>query len=238
MVRMVPDRTGRFPERPHFRPQELDKECESLITEFLRDLHGKVRFPVTTDELTKLIERDADDLDLFADLSDLGSSVEGVTQFYPGHRPTVGVSAELSNDPRRENRLRTTLTHEYGHVHFHAYLWAMRASGPDLLDPRAATGPTRCKRENMLNAPQTDWMEWQAGYASGALLMPRSHLAGVIAKYQEQHGLFGPVSATSAHAQALVTIVIDTYKVSEDAARVRLAKLGYLGAEHGPSLFG
>ena len=237
MVRMVPDRTGRFPERPHYRPQELDRACEEIITHFLRGLHGEARFPVETDDLTKLIERDAHDLDLYADLSNLGSSVEGVTEFHPDRKPTVRVSAELSADPRRENRLRTTLTHEYGHVHFHAYLWSMRPPGPDLLDPRAANGPTHCKRENMLNAPQTDWMEWQAGYACGALLMPRSHLARTVAEHLEQHGLFGPVGVDGAHAQALTNMVMDAYQVSKDAARVRLAKLGYLGTDHGPSLF-
>lgn len=238
MVRMVPDRTGRFPERPHYRPEELDKECERIITHFLRQLHGDAVFPVTTDDLTKLIERDADDLDLYADLSHLGPDVEGVTEFLPGRKPTVRISAELSDDPRRENRLRTTLTHEYGHVHFHAYLWAMRPAGPDLLDRRASTEPSHCKRETMLNAPQTDWMEWQAGYVCGALLMPRQALARVVAEHQEQHGLFGPVSADGAHGLALIANVIDVFQVSEDAARVRLAKLNYLGAEHGPSLFG
>ena len=197
MVRMVPDRTGRFAQRPHYRPEELDRECEELITQFLRNLHGKARFPVDTDDLTKLIERDADDLDLYADLSHLGPSVEGVTEFHPGRRPTVRVSADLSNDPRRENRLRTTLTHEFGHLHFHSYLWSMRPSGPDLLDSRPPTGPTHCKRESMLDAPQTDWMEWQAGYVSGALLMPRSHMVRVLVKHFELHGLFGPVSENS-----------------------------------------
>jgi len=35
----------------------------------------------------------------------------------------VKISRELSADERRENRLRTTLTHEYGHVHFHNFLF-------------------------------------------------------------------------------------------------------------------
>ena len=233
MVRMVSDSTGRFPERPHYRPQELDKECEKLITRFLRSLYGEVRFPVKTDDLTKLIERDADDLDLYADLGNLGSSVEAVTVFHPRSKPVVRVSAELSNNPRQENRLRTTLTHEYGHVHFHAYLWAMRSSSPDRLNLRAAAGPMHCKREDMLNAPQTDWMEWQAGYVSGALLMPHTHLTQVVAEYQKKHGRVGSLGDDSAHAQALVALVVDAYQVSEDAARVRLAKLGYLETRHG-----
>ena len=237
MVRMVPDRTGRFSQRPHYQTEELDRECERIIAQFLRSLHGEVVFPVTTDDLTKLIERDAADLDLYADLSHLGPQVEGVTEFHSDRRPTVRISEELSNDSRRENRLRTTLTHEYGHVYFHAYLWDIQSRETDLFHPHTKAESSHCKRETMLNAPQTDWMEWQAGYACGALLMPRAALAEVVGPYLGRHGRFGPVSADGTHGRALVAQVVDAFQVSEDAARVRLAKLDYLGTEQGPSLF-
>ena len=234
---MVSDRTGRFFERPHYRPEELDRECEQIITQFLRDVHRKADFPVTTGDLTKLIERDVEDLDLYADLSDLGQGVEGVTEFRSGRRPSVRISKRLSNDPKRENRLRTTLTHEYGHVRFHAYLWEMNGGGPDLLESKGAASWSHCKRETMLDAPKTDWMEWQAGYVCGALLMPRSALACVVGMYQERHNIFGPVNANGAHGLALVEKVVETFQVSADAAHVRLAKLGHLGIEQGSSLF-
>ena len=57
MVKYVPDRTGRFAQRPHFNPEELDRECESIIHNFLKENHGEVKFPVSTDDLTHLIER-------------------------------------------------------------------------------------------------------------------------------------------------------------------------------------
>ncbi len=55
--------------------------------------------------------------------------MEGVTDFCPGEKPTVRIAHQLSEEPRRENRLRTTLTHEYGHVKFHAFLWAVQQPG-------------------------------------------------------------------------------------------------------------
>jgi hypothetical protein len=128
MVTYVSDRTGRFPQRPHYKAVELDRECESIINAFLKDLHGAVEFPVTTDDLTKLIERDTSDFDAYADLSELGPDVEGVTGFYRARKPAVKIAAWLAEDARYENRLRTTMTHEYGHVRFHAYLWEMNAS--------------------------------------------------------------------------------------------------------------
>jgi hypothetical protein len=122
MVRYIRDTTGRFAERPYYKPEELDQECESIMVGFLRSIYREVKFPVATEDLKKLIERDADDLDCYADLSEYGADVEGVTEFYPGRKPVVKIAAELTEDARRENRLRTTLTHEHGHVHFHAYL--------------------------------------------------------------------------------------------------------------------
>jgi hypothetical protein len=111
--------TNAFGRRPHYKPEELDRECEAIINGFLKGLYGEARYPVKTDDLTKLIERDAETLDLYADLSGYGMDVEAVTEFNPGRKPRVFIAAALS-EPSKENRLRTTLTHEYGHVHFHA----------------------------------------------------------------------------------------------------------------------
>jgi hypothetical protein len=66
-MKWVPDRSGRFPERPYYAPDELDTECEQFITEFLRARHGRVEFPITTDDLTVLLESAVVDLDMYAD---------------------------------------------------------------------------------------------------------------------------------------------------------------------------
>ena len=58
MVKYVPDRTGRFSQRPHYAPKELDRECENIIAGFLKERHGAAKYPVSTDDLTVLIERD------------------------------------------------------------------------------------------------------------------------------------------------------------------------------------
>jgi hypothetical protein len=122
-VKYVPDTTHRFRLRPHFEPKELDEECEHIITDFMQELHGRLILPLPTDDLTKLIERDAADLDLYADLTNEGADVEGVTSFQPNQKPIVRISTHLSEGNCSEHRLRTTLTHEYGHVKFHAPLW-------------------------------------------------------------------------------------------------------------------
>jgi hypothetical protein len=238
MVRYVSDRTGRFSQRPHYKPGELDRECESIITGFLKDTYGDVRFPVSTDDLTRLIERDTEDLDLYADLKGYGPKVEGLTAFKVGSKPSVKISEVLAADDRYENRLRTTLTHEYGHVRFHAYLWELEPPQPNLLSERPDADKQICKRDDIVDAAQTDWMEWQAGYVSGAILMPASRTRRLVSEYQESHGLFGVLGHAGPHGQALIAEVQAAFQVSADAARVRLFKLDVLGeADAGPALF-
>lgn len=238
MVKYVPDRTGRFSQRPHYEPKELDRECENIIAGFLKERHGAAKYPVSTDDLTVLIERDSESLDQFADLSGYGRNVEGLTHFQPGRKPCVRISASLAGDDNRQNRLRTTLAHEYGHVRFHAYLWDLEPPGPDLLKSNPNASMQICYRDNILDAAQTDWMEWQAGYVCGALLMPASQVRELARAYLESHGLFGVVGQRDSHGLALIESARTGFEVSADAARIRLLKLGILGAASaGPSLF-
>lgn len=228
----VKDRTGRFAERPHFSEDELDTECEQIISGFLRELHGNVSYPVATDDLTKLIEAHTADLDLYADLSALGEDVEGLTEFRPGEKPRVRISRLLSGDPRRENRFRTTLTHEFGHVHFHNYLWDSAARQSSLF---AASGhhnsqPMTCKRESIVAANKTDWMEWQAGYACGALLMPTTAVKRLVADFFQSHGIYASVTPDSIHGRNIIRSIVEVFSVSEEAACVRLSRLNFLSA--------
>ena len=185
-VRYVKDMTGRFAMRPHYEPAELDKECEKILSTFF---DGRIPTPIDTDSLAQLIDRDTSDFDPGADLSRYGPDVEGVTEFLPNRKPKVRIVAELAYDEVRQNRYRTTLTHEYGHVHFHAYLFATEPRGGDLFSSAPAKGGEQvCKRDGIINARKTDWMEWQAGYVCGALLMPITQLRRVVSGYQETHG--------------------------------------------------
>ena len=235
MVRRVRD--GRFGERPHYKPEELDDECESVIVGFLRKTHGEASFPVDTEDLKNLIERDAHELDCYADLSAYGANVEGLTEFRPGKKPIVRIAKALTEDERYENRLRTTLTHEYGHVHFHSYLFGMGEGQTALLQNQQ---PQRLisKRDDGFDAPESDWMEWQARYACGALLMPKSFILKIVNDFLTEKNHFGLIAEASDKGRELIARVVAAFKVSQDAARVRLIKLNALGQERGPSLFG
>jgi len=235
-VKYVRDTTGRFKRRPHFEPYELDRECEKILFEFLLQRFGEFRFPVPTDALEVLIEQHAEDLDMYADLSGLGADVEGVTEFISGSRPRVQISKRLSEDVRLENRLRTTLTHEFGHVKFHAPLWELDDGMQDLFGVRPERMSISCKRENIITASEYDWMEWQAGYVCGAMLMPRSRVKELAKQFLSKSSA-ASLAVTAPSAIDLIGRVMETFHVSSDAARVRLIKLRVLAEQRNSDLF-
>ncbi len=220
-MKLLRDPLGRPIRRLYFKTEELDDRCERNVVDFM-DLHaGGFRLPIPTDDLIRMIEAEVDDLDMYADLP---QEEDGHTDFFFDRKPRVLIAKRLS-DPRYKNRLRTTLGHEYGHVWFHAPLW--RESGPEARREPAAPSWT-CHRDTIVTAPENDWMEWQAAYISGALLMPRSYLqlwAGEIAMREAKQP---PLSIDSDLIRAVVARIMRRCQVSEQAARVRLLRLSLL----------
>lgn len=210
-IRMVEDETGRFAARPLFAKPDMDEGCERIVSGFLAQRHGAVRYPLSTDDLTALIERDTEDLDLYADLSPYGRDVEGMTLFAPGRRPSVKISGRLTASRRQTNRYRSTLAHEYAHVVLHAFLYE------DLAETAVSERRGR-----------SDWMEWQANYAAFALLMPKTALAGTVAELLGEEGLPGPPESGSAAERHIVATVRRRFAVSPAAARIRLDQHGHL----------
>lgn len=217
-MKWITDSTGKFPKRPYYAEAELDAECESLAIGLLRARRGDCTFPITTDDLTVLIEKEADELDLYADFSGEEANVEGVTEFRAGKKPRVLINRQLS-EAANENRLRTTLAHEYGHVHFHGFLHSLADANLSLFEHAREPLIIKSKRETIEHMPAaSDWMEWQAWYACGAILMPRTALTQVVRSFYAD-GEGGD--------EALLCHVAAHFQVSRDAARVRLDRLRY-----------
>lgn len=220
-MKWVPDKTGRFAKRPHYLPEELDQECEHAVTEFLRQKYTKVEFPIKTDDLTVLIEQKAD-LDSYADLSGEEGDVQGVTEFRPGRRPLVRIAESLQAQ-YLENRLRTTLTHEWGHVHFHQFMFEVETRSGSLFGDDQQSVTNKCKRDNIVSASESDWMEWQAGYVCGAVLMPAGPLIDAVQAFRAQNALpLTNFTLNSDAGQRLIEAIAAAFQTSKDAARVRL----------------
>jgi len=112
------DPLGRPIPRLYFKTAELDARCEGTIRDFMESRFGGFRLPIPTDELTRLIEEQADDLDMYVDLPE---GIQGQTLFFLDRRPKVQIS-EAIHRTKSDHRVRTTLAHGFGHVWIHAPL--------------------------------------------------------------------------------------------------------------------
>jgi hypothetical protein len=258
------DTTGRFKWRPYYNQEELDNECEQIVSNFLTKKYGAIRFPLSTDDLAVLVERDTSDLDLFADLSHDGEDVEGTTDFFPKKKPAVRIARELSLDSSKQQRLRTTLAHEYGHVRFHNFLWSLNTPQKPAVSMTQKLSSQRktisrlrqklnteqaneysntktyiltlvasrktfgCLQGHIIQAPESDWMEWQASYVCGAILLPLSVIRSLARESTYAWDSINSIQADSVHAHELLDHVAHTFDVSTDAAQIRLQKLGIL----------
>jgi hypothetical protein len=263
-MKWVNDTTGRFKWRPFYNQEELDNECEQIVSDFLIKKYGAIHFPLSTDDLTVLVERDSSDLDLFADLSLDGEDVEGTTDFFPDKKPAIRIARELSLDSSKQARLRTTLAHEYGHVRFHSFLWNSSPpqkpavnfmqklssqrktlsrvrhklnteegkeflnTKPDVLTLIASRKTFGCLQGHIIQAPDWDWMEWQASYVCGAILMPLSAIRSSVKENASAWDSTNSIPSDSSQSQGFTKLIAQAFDVSLDAAQVRLQKLGIL----------
>jgi hypothetical protein len=222
------DRAGRCVKRPYDSTGELDHRSEQLITTFLVRRHHRVAFPVATADLIGLVEYLGGVLDLSADLSADERTLHGCTEFVPGYRPLVRIARWLSAPSRHEHHLRTTLMHACGHVWLHRLVLGARSR----VGPLVGGGHRvayHCRPATMLRAPRSNRAEWQAGYVSGALLMPVSALRAVIQRVlAREHPFQVPFPVHSPAGRLLVREVMTAFAMSEEAARVRLRQWGVL----------
>jgi Zn-dependent peptidase ImmA (M78 family) len=219
-MKWIPDSRGPFPQRLWFAPPDgLDLECQRLLEySFFKRFGRKFSPPLEDEALQVLIEMNAD-LDLY---SSLPPNIEAQTDFKRGKRPVVRVNEHLSSDPNRRHRLRTTLAHEWFHAIYHQTAWELRWA-----HERLAGNPTletcACSHSTILNASEDEWLEFQAGYASCAILIPLNWL---------MTELPSPVEITQSQMlPTLITQVASRFDVSEQAAHWRLRHRKFMSRE-------
>lgn len=219
-MRWILTESGPFPRRLHFdNMNELDVECERLVKLVYYEKFEKDFVPPLDDDaLQVLIEQHAD-IDLYAELPE---AVHGQTEFQPGKRPLIRVNSSVSDNEQRRNRLRTTLAHEWFHAVHHRAAWEIRwahahARGEsDVVVQQTQLPLFACSQETIIEAPENEWAEFQAGYASCAILMPVTSVRTEMARL---------TSAIFPREQAAVEHIAHTFQVSTQAARWRLAHL-------------
>lgn len=225
-----------IPKPKFLHPKQIDRAAESLIVEYMRRKYGEAVFPVPTEALARIVERDALDFDLFADLSEREGSPEGVTDFNKGKKPDVYIDARLHDDPT-EHRLRSTLAHEYGHVVLHDPLVQARWAQGSLVGREQAVTHSSY-RPSQEKEPKGDLIEYQAWLFCGSLLMPANHLSRLVSEAMERAGLYATQHPDSDFGLSAIGETVRAFGVSPAIARIRLVRLDLLSEkEHEASLF-
>lgn len=208
--------SGPFPKRLLFESLgELDDECERLLLHALFRKFDRDFEPPLDDDTLEVLVGEVADLNLFAPL---GQKEDGLTDFRPGERPSIMLNEALMSNPLRRKRGRTTLAHEWFHAVYHRDVWELRwayerARGEPLGKAEA------CTESSILGAPEEDWMDFQAGHASCAILMPKTWVLR-----EGERLLLNP----RLREVELVQHIADTFDVSREAATWRLRHLGLI----------
>lgn len=223
--------------KAEFHPaSRLDSRAELLISTHLESRRLREdRFPVTCGDLSTLLENMADDLDLYADLAEFGDGVEGATFFRLGRKPIVKIAQELS-EAQNDNRLKSTLAHELGHVALHDPHFQSKQQAR--LFPVNRTFAQVSFRDGFSDPVDRCPYEYQAWYFCGAILMPRSEVVSTVRSHLTLVGCFSDVWKDSELGLELVQLVAARFGVSSQLARIHLLRTKVItDAEPPPSLF-
>lgn len=196
--------------------------CDAAMGQILTVRHGDRDRAITDDDLSVLLESLGVELDLFADLFHEKEWRQGYTEFFLDRPPIVRIARGLAENNKYANRFRFTLAHETGHI------LAQREAYERIgnVCSRGSAWLSYCNKHG-LRRQLHDWLEFQADYCGGALLMPKRLLDAHISLHPELNAS-GRNPIYSTIGRSLAVNVSERFHTSVDAARVRLISLGYL----------
>lgn len=221
--------------KPDFLAEkQMEAKAERIILAHLQKRRSVDKlFPITADDLTTLIEDYVIDLNVYDELTEFGSGVEGVTLFLPGSKPTVRICPSLSG-ASNQNRYRSTLAHEFGHVVLHDPMFQSRNTQG--LFPSGQPAFQVSFREGESSNSKSDLYEWQAWHFCRCLLMPGSEVARLVTSLRGDW--LSGIWAQSELGSTIICASSARFGVSEALARIQLIKSGVLSEnEPEPSLF-
>ncbi len=240
-MQWVWDQTHRFRMRPDYGAEELDRQFETRVSAFLEREYGEATFPIRTSDLHRLLEKDAGLVDLRTDFGDERGEVEALVEFRRGRKPVVRITPRLSQERNLDNELRVALGHAYGHIVLHDFVFQSEEGAWLSLFGQLPEPPLtihRCRTNSLMPLGDEDWMEWQAGYACGALLIPFSPLVALVRQFRHSRDLdHAALSDRSLDGATLVREVAERFGTSWNTAWARLVQLRLLSTTDSKSLF-
>jgi Zn-dependent peptidase ImmA (M78 family) len=126
----------------------------------------------------------------------------------------VKINAALTAAPERRNRARTTIAHEWFHAVYHSPVWELHWARAAITGRQIESHA--CSHDDVASAREDNWLEFQARYASCALLIPKSCAHRVVEQFLE---------TDPPGISAVIDHVARTFEVSRDAAEWRLTQL-------------
>ena len=171
-MKWVRDKTGRFPQRPHYLPQGDRRRMRA---------HDPC---LPEQEIRK--GRDSQSRPTISRSSSRRKRISIPTPIFPASPARLRASRNLppASGPSLEFPRAQRTQHGKPAAHnAHARIrprslspvHVRRPSEPAAIScsrSRRQAHTNKCHRDNMIGASERDWMEWQAGYACGAILMP------------------------------------------------------------------
>lgn len=145
-------------------------------------------------------------------------------------KPTVVVDTALSDNDKTVGRFRFTCAHEAAHwiLHRDVFFEGLLFDNADILTDKYDDGGQK-------NISHDKRMEWQANYLGAALLMPKvtviqefNRIAEAVAENKKISSHFDYQGYNPSFNELVINRLKDVYKVSEEAARIRLKQLGLL----------
>lgn len=162
---------------------------------------------------------------------------------------TVIVDNELAEDKSMEGRYRFTCSHEASHWLLHRHMFEKDENQICMFDNSEAK-VIKCLNRNIENIflyydfkTDGEWIEWQADYLGGAILMPSPSMYQAFTELLEKlsiHQYYIFVDNQSCNIKNYRTVVNElSYKfnVSKKAVQVRLDKLGLIKRDNGQFSF-
>lgn len=128
---------------------------------------------------------------------------------------------------RADTKFAVTIAHEIGHWLFHKVYFARHMSDGQQVARVSDMDTSIEGREGFTLQTDHDWMEHQANYFSGAILMPESAFRKAVENPAIQRFLFitHARSDVDVRDRKLAKQLAHVFQVSEEAARLRMKEL-------------
>jgi len=222
-MKTVRSRSGPFSERPHFKPEEIDRIC-------LDELRKAGLYPASPEAIRvdRFVEKR---FGVVPEYEDLPEGVLGYTRFSKAGVDGIVISAALDVEGGKvsERRVRTTLAHEAGHGLLHAYLFALNEKLLHLFDQDSHSDHQILCRdvqgEERKRTYDGRWWEFQANRAMGGFLCPRPLVQEALKPYLVASGSLGAVVLDDIRREEAARTLADIFDVNPIVARIRINEL-------------